>query len=141
VTDKLQPLDVVFFAQMKRAWRAVLLNFKTSNPEEATIPKTVFTGLLKTMMDQFKQELHILTALEKCGLYLINTVKALEQIPHVLVSDGIAKNVDASLLKRLEENWFKKERTTKGRGKKMIVEAGRSYASLENSEDSNSSDS
>ncbi len=36
------------------------MDFKISNPKEASIPKAIFPGLLKSMMDQLTPELHIL---------------------------------------------------------------------------------
>jgi hypothetical protein len=97
---------------------------------------------MKSMLDQLKPELHIPTAFQKCGLCPVNPAKALERIPHVLATDSIAKHVDASLLKKLEESRFKKKvQATKGRGKKMSVEAGRSYTSVDDSDDSDSQDS
>ncbi len=70
-TDKLQPLDIglfFFFAPMKRIWREVLLDFKKSNPTEASIPKTIFPGLIKSMVDRLKPEEHLPNTFKKCGL-------------------------------------------------------------------------
>jgi hypothetical protein len=130
-TDKLQPLDVGLFAPMKRIWREVLLDFKKSNPTEASIPKTIFPGLIKSMVDRLKPEQLLPNAFKKCGLCPLDPAKAVERIPHVLSSNSIAQDVDASLLKKLETERFGTGDKKKPRGKKLSVPAGRSYTSRE----------
>lgn len=105
-TDKLQPLDVGYFAPMKSIWRKVLLDFKLKNPTEAAIPKSEFPRLLKHMLQQEQLDGTRLMppAFRKCGLFPVNPEEVLVRIPHVLDPANIAANVDASLLQHLESN-------------------------------------
>jgi hypothetical protein len=57
-TDKLQPLDVGVFAPMKKAWRVVLTQFKKDHPKLVGIPKPMFPGLLKALMETAKPAQH-----------------------------------------------------------------------------------
>ena len=41
-----QPLDVAFFAPMKRTWSTILEEFKRSNPHKSVVDKTLFPRLL-----------------------------------------------------------------------------------------------
>jgi hypothetical protein len=106
-TDKLQPLDVGFFAPMKAAWRKTLMEFKKKNPKEANIPKAQFPALLKAMLSQLKPEEHMPHAFRKCGLHPVDVEQVLQRIPHVLATESIATNVDAALLQQLETNRHK----------------------------------
>ncbi len=105
-TDKLQPLDVGYFAPMKAVWRKVLMDFKVANPKEASIPKAEFPRLLKNMlsMEQLDGKRLMPPAFKNCGLCPLNPEEVLQRIPHVLAAETVAANVDASLLERLEAN-------------------------------------
>jgi hypothetical protein len=72
-----------------------------------------FPGLLKSMLDQIKPELHIPTAFQKCVLYTVNLAK----IP---ATESITKNVDASLPKKLEESRFNKEQKHRSGARKCL---------------------
>ena len=48
-THLLQPLDVSFFAPMKRKWRAVLDNWRKESRRKGTIPKEQFPALLNKL--------------------------------------------------------------------------------------------
>jgi hypothetical protein len=105
-TDKLQPLDVGYFAPMKAIWRKVLLDFKEKNPTEATIPKSEFPRLFKNTVEneQLDGKRLLPPAFRKCGLHPLDPEEVLKRIPHVLDGETVAANVDASLLQQLESN-------------------------------------
>jgi hypothetical protein len=50
------PLMLVFLDRQRG--REVPLEFKKDNPKEASIPKTVFPGLIKRMIDKLKPKNH-----------------------------------------------------------------------------------
>jgi hypothetical protein len=83
------------------------------------------------LVDRLKPEEHLPNAFKKCGLCPLDPAKAVERIPHVLSSNSIAQDVDASLLKKLETKRFGSGENKKTRGKKLSVPAGRSYTSRE----------
>jgi hypothetical protein len=85
------------------------------------------------MLDKLKPMQHMPSAFKKCGLCPLDPEKAVERIPHVLSSVSIAKNVDSSLLKKLETERFDNGGQKKTRGK-LSVPAGRSYTNLEEAE-------
>ena len=80
-TDKLQPLDVGVFAPLKAAWRSILTDFKQKHPKEVGLPKTVFPGLLKDLLEKAKPGQHLPAAFDRCGLWPINPERGMERIP------------------------------------------------------------
>ncbi len=64
-------------------------------------------------------------------VYLLSAASTLIWNTHILSSNSIAQDVDASLLKKLETKRFGSGENKKPRGKKLSVPAGRSYTSRE----------
>ncbi|GFS06952.1 tigger transposable element-derived protein 2 [Elysia marginata] len=50
-TDKCQPLDVSFFAPLKKEWRKQLEFFKMKNPTSASIDKSLFPSMLSKLLE------------------------------------------------------------------------------------------
>ena len=128
-TDKLQPLDVGYFAPLKAAWKPILTKFKTSYPNLASIPKVVFPTLLKKLQTEMEKKPNILSpAFEKCGIYPLNRDKVLSRIPSIEQSEEICPHLDRSLMERIEQERFGKKGEDKApRGKKIKIDAGKSY--------------
>ena len=69
-THLCQPLDVAYFAPMKRQWRKILTNFKQSNRKNAgTVPKDQFPRLLKLLMKMPNQNENLIAGFRKCGIF------------------------------------------------------------------------
>jgi transposase len=61
-TDKMQPLDVGFFAQMKKAWRKQLTYYKERDPNALLLRKTEFPKMLKELLLSLNPREHLPTA-------------------------------------------------------------------------------
>jgi len=134
-TDKMQPMDVGFFAQMKGAWRKQLREYKQKDPTALLLRKTEFPKMLKELVDGLDPQAHLPSAFRKCGLYPLNHQEVLNRIPSIVDSQAIARNLDDSLLKTLELRRFGDQSKKKPRGQKLPP--GKSH-SAEDSEEENS---
>lgn len=90
-TQLTQPLDVAFFAPMKKAWRTILTTWKESKSGSkfTTIPKDMFPTLLKELMESLKenQANNLKSGFEKCGIYPYNKNKLLDRLPENQIVD------------------------------------------------------
>jgi len=118
-TDKMQPLDVGFFAQMKGAWRKQLREYKQKDPTALLLRKTEFPKMLKELVDGLDPQAHLPSAFRKCGLYPLNRQEVLNRIPSIVDSQAIARNLDDTLLKTLELRRFGDQSKKKPRGQKL----------------------
>jgi hypothetical protein len=130
-TDKLQPLDVGIFGPVKSSWRAVLAEYKTQNPLQVGVPKTVFPSLLKKTLDRANPGQHMAAAFRKCGLYPVDPSKAMERIPSrdMDAPETIRELLNSTLGEKLDQlrGTGRKEKA-KGRGQKIKVAPGKSYS-------------
>jgi hypothetical protein len=137
-TDKMQPLDVGFFAPLKGAWKKQLRNHLDDDPTAKMLAKPSFPKMLKEVMKAVNSEEdpltspHLPNAFEKCGLWPINRQKVLERIPSVVASEEVARHLDKALLQKLEVRRFGNKKKMP-RGKK--VPAGQSLSAEDSSEE------
>lgn len=125
-THKLQPLDVGFFAPMKREWRKQLNELKDTNPDVKALAKPNFPGMLKRLLDQVDHKRLLPAAFKACGLYPLDVDRALRDIPNKEDSQQIARHLDSSLLKKLETQRYGDQQKKPPRGK--ALPAGQSYS-------------
>ena len=77
-----QPLDVAYFAPMKRQWRKILTDFKPSNQKNAgTVPKDQFPRLLKLLMKMPNQNENLIAGFRKCGIFPLDKTQVLGLLP------------------------------------------------------------
>jgi DDE superfamily endonuclease len=126
-THLIQPLDVGFFAQMKRAWRNQLRSYAAEDPDAKALEKTRFPAMLNELLESLNPKRDLPKAFEKCGLLPINREKVLKEIPSALQTEEIAQHVDAGLIEKLQIRRFGGGKK-KTRGKK--VAPGASYTSV-----------
>lgn len=71
-THLTQPLDVAFFAPMKKSWRGILTKWKESKSgsKYPTIPKDIFPALLRELIESLKtnQGQNLKAGFEKCEI-------------------------------------------------------------------------
>ena len=92
-THLLQPLDVAWFAPLKKVWRKTLEDWKRSPQgirHKGSFPKEHFKKLLKTLL--------------KCGLYPFNLNVVYEKLPSKNVMSP-RKALDKPLLQQLQRTW------------------------------------
>lgn len=105
-THLLQPLDVAFFAPLKKAWRSILLDWKlTSRGKKfATLPKEDFSKLLNDLMTSINKcsRENLISGFRACGLVPFNPNAVYIKLPSENVLSP-RKALDQSLLDILSE--------------------------------------
>ena len=128
-THKLQPLDVGVFAPLKKTWREVLTAHKLKHPKAASIDKSDFPQLMKTLLEKANPGRHLPKAFAECGLHPVSKEAAFKNIPHramVMDDDEVDQLMRSTLGEKLEElRGVSGGEKRRPRGKK--VEPGKSY--------------
>ena len=138
-TDKTQPLDVSFFAPLKRKWRQLLNSWKSAHPKESTVPKTVFPKLLKELVGEMNKE-NLVSGFKKCGIYPLNREEVLSRVPDAERCKEANEHVDAVLIDMLNTSSGKDGSGKKTRGSKVSFNPGKSISASATAESSSSSD-
>ena len=80
-----QPLDVAFFAPLKRLWRKVLAEFKVTVRNKGSIQKADFPHLLCRLVNDLteteKGSANLKAGFEACGIWPINANRVLRKLP------------------------------------------------------------
>lgn len=138
-TDKLQPLDVAIFGPLKNSWRSVLREHKLKNPNDVGLNKCDFPPLLEKTLTAADLGKHLPSGFRKCGLVPVDRSEALSRIPSrdmEVDSEEVRRIMDSTLGERLEQlRGVDRPAASKGRGKKVTVQAGRSFTAVESSEE------
>jgi hypothetical protein len=132
-TDKLQPLDVGVFGPVKKAWRVILTEYKTSHPTQVGIPKTEFPRLMAKLLERSNPGQYLPAAFDRCGLYPVSLDRAVESIPHrsMECSESTRELLNSTLGEKLDQlRGTDKSTQQKKRGKKVKVPAGKSYTDV-----------
>lgn len=111
-THLMQPLDVAFFAPMKRIWRKILESYKLSAGSD-TLSKDRFPGLLSSLCKELyagsKSEINqnMISGFRTCGLAPLEPEKVLSKLPDGKVEESPRKTssnvsqVVVDMLKRM----------------------------------------
>ena len=106
-THLLQPLDVAWFAPLKKVWRKTLEDWKKSSQglqHKGSLPKEKFNNLLKTLVakleDNGASSENLISGFRKCGLYPFDPEAVYERLPSENVMSP-RKALDESLLQML----------------------------------------
>lgn len=135
-----QPLDVAYFAPLKRGWRKILSEWKENGGFTcATLQKQDFPSLLKKLLEYIEpsSKENLISGFKTCGIYPISIEELLKKIPQAPVNES---EIEDSFLKSLEQKrsqWT--ETTKKGRKKKLNVAPGKSIGPEDLPEDENKS--
>ncbi|CAK1584773.1 unnamed protein product [Parnassius mnemosyne] len=126
-THLTRPLDVAFFAPLKKAWRKILLQYKMENPNQTAINKNHFpkllTQLIKTI--EMNEVQNIKSGFRATGIYPFNPREVLKKIPECAEEMGNTHNIDSALLEYLKTTRQSKPLTS-NRNRKVVVEPGKS---------------
>lgn len=129
-THLTQPLDVAFFAPMKRSWRDILRKWKESDSGSkfATIPKDLFPRLLKELMASLeeKQRDNLTAGFAKCGIHPLNKQRLLDRLPENQPVDK--ESIGEAFVEQLEKKRaeFLTKDGPRRKKKKLQVPAGKS---------------
>ena len=72
-THLTQPLDVAFFAPLKRAWRKILCEWKTVNVNCRQFKKENFPKYLKTLLTKCNSA-NLIAGFKSCGIFPYNSI-------------------------------------------------------------------
>ncbi|CAG5051236.1 unnamed protein product [Parnassius apollo] len=99
-----QPLDVAFFALLKKVWRAILLKYKMENPNQTTLNKNHFPKLLHSLVDQVElySSKNIKSGFRATEIYPFNPREVLKRIPKYQ-EDVASYGIDNALLDYLKQ--------------------------------------
>lgn len=129
-THLLQPLDVAFFAPMKKAWRVILSEWKKTN--RGCIVKSDFPKLLNKCIKNIENlETNIRSGFRGCGIIPLNPNVVLNKIPDVDVNQEADKRENENHWTTSLKEFLKESRlaTTQDirpkRGKKLKVAPGK----------------
>ena len=145
-TDKCQPLDVAFFAPLKREWRKILEEYKMLNRNSTSLEKDQFPALLDKLMTNIglRNEANIKAGFRACGISPFNPNKVISKLPpakgDAAASTSFQRSfmISESLLQYLQQFKYKpRENEKKQQRKKLDVAPGKSV-SLEEIESMNS---
>lgn len=86
-THLLQPLDVAFYAPLKKYWRDVLTDWKrTEGLKHKTLVKSSFPMLLCRLQNKLREKgsesNNIIAGFNKCGLYPVNSERPKTRLPY-----------------------------------------------------------
>lgn len=124
-THMLQPLDVAYFAPLKRKWREVMEEWKVKNP--GVLPKTLFPAKLKDAVLRLGQHsnTNAQAGFKACGIFPFAPERVLSKMK---TTNGIenARNSWTNVIVNHLDQLKTGSATTVKRGKKMSVPAGKS---------------
>lgn len=116
-THMLQPLDVAFFAPLKRSWRKILTEWKqkASGRKNGTLTKQEYPALLAKLLLKLtvNAENNLKNGFRKCGIFPFNPEEVYKRLPQI-ESDksAAAADLDSSLVDLLKDHRGLEESTT-----------------------------
>ena len=128
-THLTQPLDVSFFAPMKRCWRKILKSWKLENHSHTTLPKCEFPRLLKELLNSLKYD-NLVSGFKACGIYPLNPNAVLKKFP-VHNSAHMGAYVSDAVIDVLREMRHGHSGPNQKRRKMVRVEPGKSITSAD----------
>lgn len=125
-----QPLDVGYYAPLKKSWRKILLDYKIQNPRDQTVNKTSFPTLLKKLMEKLDltNKTTIAGAFRGTGIIPFNPHEVMKRLPSTRAEQHISETVSGTLLNYLQEMRSPSTRDTPRRKKMLKVIAGKSVS-------------
>lgn len=124
-THLMQPLDVSFFAPMKRKWREVLDGWRKESRRKGSIPKEQFPSLLNRLWIYIKENAakNLQSGFRSTGISPFSPETVLAKLPST--QSNSERSLDESLLEFLKESrGYKEETTARKRGKKIYTKPG-----------------
>ncbi|CAK1578290.1 unnamed protein product [Parnassius mnemosyne] len=129
-THLTQPLDVAFFAPIKREWRKVLTNYKIQNPGQSTVNRKHFPKLLIELLKNInlRESNNIKSGFRAAGIWPINARNVLKRTPEYFGEE--VYGLDSDLLDYLQKTSSSKPMAVK-RSKKLRTEPGKSVCAAD----------
>ena len=143
-THLCQPLDVAYFAPLKKSWRNILTAYKQSTRKNAgTVPKDQFQRLLKKLLEMPNQQQNLISGFRKCGIYPLDKTPVLNRLPQdptlVAAANSSVSEVFTQHLRELRSGDTTGTASARRvRRKRVDVVPGRSISTLEQERPSSS---
>ena len=143
-THLTQPLNVAVYSSLKKNWRAVLTEWKTSkrSSKYSTVPKDQFPALLnklmKRMREQFSENLR--SGFRKCGIHPLDSEPVFGRLPKARphhISRDLISEVVLDKLKDMRHG--DDGQPPRKRAKRLTVPAGQSVSAASEETDDTSS--
>ncbi|XP_072934902.1 uncharacterized protein [Epargyreus clarus] len=127
-THLTQPLDVAFFAPLKRCWRKILFQYKLHNPTQTILNKKHFPKLLKELTEAIRmtETKNIISGFKASGIFPLNPQEVLKKIPE-MQEQILSYGIDQVLVDYLKETRAPKAMVVQ-RNKKIVCEPGKSVS-------------
>lgn len=128
-TQLTQPLDVSVFRPIKGSWRKILREWKKHN--KGVVRKDVFPRLLNQTMNSIKTgtfENNIKSGFEATGIFPLNRDMVLKRLPNETTPQNADDLINQSMTDMFKKARFGTGETSKGRKKKLNIEAGKSIS-------------
>lgn len=96
--DKLQPLDVSFFAPLKREWRKILESYQQQHPSSTSLNKGVFPLMLNNLIEALgmRSSTNLRSGFRACGIVPLNPQVVLKKLPSATDTDTSKGTSDVS---------------------------------------------
>ena len=135
-THLLQPLDVAFFAPMKKKWRKILYDWKVQvGNRTRTVNKQEFPKLLGRLHVELCGKdgcsASIRSGFMKCGIHPLNRHPVLQRVPAPRVQDDenqISSRVSSVFVQLLQDMRGQKEKQTTQKKSRLNVTPGKSIS-------------
>lgn len=130
-THLLQPLDVAFFAPLKKYWREILTAYKKSTRLKGHLTKDSFPPLLRKLHEKLEENnrgaQNMIAGFRKTGLYPTDPNKAKERLPNTIQDEEvISSRVSDVLVDMLSDLRHETAGNIRRKRKKIYVEPGKS---------------
>ncbi|CAH1966563.1 unnamed protein product [Acanthoscelides obtectus] len=135
-THVTQPLDVAFFAPLKKAWREILSDYKESlvGSRSNVLEKQHFPTLLRRLMEKISENSasNLISGFRKCGIVPCDVGPLLERLHNK--HNSVVNRENVSEIEKLFLESLENKRTeatqfqVRGRKKKITIPAGKSIA-------------
>lgn len=140
-THLCQPLDVSFFAPLKKCWREILTEWKKANPNSSAVEKGLFPRMLKKLfvtLGEARVRQNAISGFSACGICPLNKQKLLQRLPPSQANIGVPENgsgsttvrdeLNTTLVEYLQQLRKPKKDTTSAKRRKLNVVPGKSVA-------------
>lgn len=131
-THLCQPLDVAFFAPLKRKWRKILNNWKTTGGRRsATVTKDKFPSLLKELLSEIDENAssNLKGGFRKSGIVPVDATAAMKDFQH---EEATVEMISTTFIEHLKVQRYGDPATKQAPKKKknMNAEPGKSVTSV-----------
>lgn len=134
-TDKLQPLDVSFFAPLKEQWRKQLEDYRRKFPSSSSLDKSVFPSMLNTLINSLgmRSSTNLISGFRACGIAPLDREAVLKKFPSAQPTAETAKE-SAAVLEYLHQFKYSPNGTGRTAAKrkrtKVPVSPGKSVSTI-----------